>query len=97
MRVLSGNDETIHHYPASTTTTISFSVTFALVTSITDSTTTTLPTKMNRSTRSCRTNHPRNTATTGFTYAYVDTFDVGTCFNNQMYAVYPIHDPHTTR
>src|SRR5580704_12487890 len=80
---------------ASSATLVSF--TFALVTRITDSTTITLPITMKRSTRSCRTSQPRNTATTGFTYAYVDTFDVGTCSSSQMYAVYPIHEPHTTR
>ena len=45
------------------------SLTFALVTRITESTTTALPDTMNPFTRSCRTNHPRKTATTGFTYA----------------------------
>src|SRR5437868_7067485 len=61
-----------------------FSFTLALVTRITDTTTIALPARMNRSTFSCNTSHPRNTATTGFTYAYVDTFEVGTCSSSQM-------------
>jgi hypothetical protein len=65
---------THHGYIASTTgnssaTIFSFSFTFALVTKITDSTTTPLPITIKRSTRSCRISQPRNTATTGFTYA----------------------------
>src|SRR3954470_1276826 len=40
---------------------------------------------------------PRNTATIGFTYAYVATFAVGTWFSNHTYAVNPISDPATTR
>src|SRR5258708_40084742 len=89
-----------HRYIASTAGNSSatvFSFTFALVTRITDSTTITLPIKINRSTRSCRINHPRKTATTGLTYAYVATFDVGTCAISQLYAVFPIHDPHTPK
>jgi hypothetical protein len=44
-----------------------FSFTLALVTRITDSTTTALPAKMKPSTRSCRISQPRKTAITGFT------------------------------
>jgi hypothetical protein len=61
--------------------------TFALVTKMTDRTTIALPARMKRSTRSCRTSHPRKTATTGFTYAYVETFDVGTCSRRHTQAV----------
>jgi len=60
----------IHCYIASTAGSSSatvFSFTLALVTRITETTTITLPITMKRSTRSCSTNHPRNTATTGFT------------------------------
>src|SRR5258708_19959165 len=83
-----------HRYIASTAGNSSatvFSFTFALVTRITDSTTITLPIKINRSTRSCRINHPRKTATTGLTYPYVDTFDAGPSPSNQIYAQSPLH------
>src|SRR5687768_1883547 len=34
-----------------------------------------------------RTNHPRNTAITGFTYAYVATLETGACCKSHTYAV----------
>ena len=54
---------------AGSSSAIVFSLTLALVTRMTDSTTIALPARMKRSTRSCRISQPRNTATTGFTYA----------------------------
>ena len=39
-----------------------------------------VPVMMYPSTRSFMISQPRNTAITGFTYAYVDTFVVGACF-----------------
>ena len=46
-----------------------FAVTWALVTRATEATTIALPARMYPLTRSCSTSQPRNTATTGLTYA----------------------------
>src|SRR2546425_12612014 len=50
-------------------------LTSALVTSATDATTIALPARIYGVMGSCRISHPRKTATTGFTYAYVETFE----------------------
>src|SRR5437867_11634943 len=63
--------------------------TSALVTSATDATTIALPARIYGVMGSCRISQPRKTATTGFTYAYVETFEVGTWPRSQMYGVYP--------
>src|SRR4051812_6302821 len=39
---------------------------------------------------------PRKMATTGFTYAYVDTFEIGAFFSSQTYAVYATSEPAVT-
>ncbi len=41
--------------------------------------------------------HPRNTATTGFTYAYVDAIDNGVTRSNQVYALNATNDPKIIR
>jgi hypothetical protein len=61
-----------------------FELTLALVTATTEAIMMALPASMYLSTLSCSTSHPRNTATIGFTYAYVETFDVGACPRSQM-------------
>ena len=42
-------------------------------------------------------NQPRNTATTGFTYAYVAARAGETLRSNQLYAVKPTNDPNTSK
>jgi hypothetical protein len=41
--------------------------------------------------------HPRSTATTGFTYAYVPSLAGETLSSSQMYDVNPISDPNVIR
>src|SRR4051812_11767659 len=40
---------------------------------------------------------PRNTATTGLTYAYVETRDTGAFCSSQVYAEYASSEPKSTR
>ena len=42
-------------------------------------------------------NQPRKTATTGFTYAYVENSDTGALWINQPYATNPTSDPNVMR
>jgi len=42
-------------------------------------------------------NQPNNTATKGFTYAYVDAWLGGTTRINQLYYVYPTQEPKTIK
>ena len=48
-------------------------------------------------TDSLKTDHPRKTATTGFTYAYVETSDVRAWPRSHEYYANPTHDPMTIR
>src|SRR5207247_7143974 len=67
--------------------------TSALVTSATDATTIALPARIYGVMGSCRISHPRKTATTGFTYASVETLQVGNWPRSQMSAVNAIQQP----
>jgi len=42
-------------------------------------------------------NQPSNTATKGFTYAYVDAWLGGTIRIKQLYYVYPTQEPKTIK
>jgi hypothetical protein len=46
---------------------------------------------------SSRNAHPRTTATTGFTYAYVETSGVRAFRSNHTYDANPANDPNTMR
>src|SRR4051794_6012419 len=63
----------------------------------TDNTISSAPARIVSVTFSPRISQPRNTAITGFTYAYVDTFEIGACWSSQTYAVNAISEPTTTR
>jgi len=41
--------------------------------------------------------HPRNTATTGFTYAYVETSDVRAFRSSHTYEANPTNEPNVMR
>src|SRR4051795_7440010 len=40
--------------------------------------------------------HPRKIATTGFTYAYVETFEIGAFLSSHVYALYATSEPAVT-
>ena len=58
---------------------------------------TTLAIRVRRFSVSPANNHPSNTATTGFTKAYVPTFAALECFNSHIYAVNPTSEPKTIK
>src|SRR5690349_21311540 len=60
-------------------------------------TTTAPPTRIPGVTSSERISQPRNTATTGFTYAYVATSEIGATLSTQTYAVNATTEPNVTR
>src|SRR6185369_6159718 len=62
---------------------VSACLSLELVTRATAATIITIPAPIYQSRRSPAINHPRKTATTGFTYAYVATLGVGTCSSSQ--------------